>query len=503
MTETSAAGPKTPRVTRKGTGTTVSERKLAERCEQSFLRMWSWPNVFRDTAPVQEICDLLVVFGSHIIVFSDKECAFPDTGDAATDWKRWFKKAVLASAEQAWGAERWIRSHPERVFTEATCNTRVPFEITINDKTVFHRVVVARGSAKRIEAELGGSGSLMVDSGLTGADHLPGAAAFRPYTVGHLDPSRGFVHVFDEATFDILLDALDTVDDFTRYLVKKQALFEGPVHVIACGEEDLLAHYLVGLDEDGRHGFRVPKDIDALFLDEGGWKDFEVHPERLAQEESNRISYLWDNLIDEFAKHQLQGTSLFGGNRIHEVEYPLRVMAAECRTSRRMLAKALSGALEEGNRTDRFLRVLPGAPDKPAYVFLTLKQPEGVPDDDYRAVRKRMLEAAVTVARVESAPAAACVVGIATEPLGKHGDRRSEDLAFIDAPVDDELREAARRDKEDFRVLHDPTKLRVTRAHEEEFPLKSQQSLKKGRRRNEQCPCGSGKKVKVCCGRRS
>jgi hypothetical protein len=503
VTDSTEAGSKNPKVTPKGTGTTVSERKLAKRCEQSFLRMWSWPNVFRDTSPVCEICDLLVVFGSHIIVFSDKECAFPNSGDPAIDWRRWFKKAVLASAEQAWGAERWIRSHPDRVFTDATCSVKVPFKIAINSETVFHRIVVARGSARRIEAELGGSGSLMVNSSLKGADHLPGATSFRAYAVGCLDPQRGFVHVFDEATFDILLDALDTADDFTRYLVKKQALFEGPVQIAACGEEDLLAHYLMGLDDDGHHGFRVPKGINAWFLEEGGWKAFEVHPERLAQKSADKISYIWDKLIDEFSKHQLQGTSLLGGNRIDEMEYPLRIMAAEGRTRRRMLAKALAGALKEGDGTDRFLRVMPGGARTPAYVFLTLKQPEDVPDENYRAVRRRMLEAAVTVARVDSAPNASCVVGIATEPLGKPDDRRSEDLAFIDAPVDDELKEAARRDKKEFRVLQDPKKLRVTHAHEEEFPLKDQKSLMKGRRRNERCPCGSGKKVKACCRGRS
>lgn len=246
----------------KGSGLTGSERKLVSRCESSFLRLWSWPNVFRDDAPAREICDVLVVFGNQLVIFSDKDCAFPDTGDTSVDWSRWFKKAVLASAEQVWGAERWIRSHPDRVFTDSSCRTRVPFSIDINEVTTFHRVVVARGSARRTEKAFGGSGSLMVDSKLKGTEHLPSAPGFRPFTVGNLDPSRGFIHVVDDATFDILLDTLDTIDDFTRYLSKKQALFEGPVRIIACGEEDLLARYLRGIDKDGEHGFRVPERLD-------------------------------------------------------------------------------------------------------------------------------------------------------------------------------------------------------------------------------------------------
>jgi hypothetical protein len=58
----------------------------------------------------KELCDLLVVFEDTIIIFSDKDCVFPNTGDLNIDWPRWFKHAVLKSAKQVWGAERWIRS---------------------------------------------------------------------------------------------------------------------------------------------------------------------------------------------------------------------------------------------------------------------------------------------------------------------------------------------------------------------------------------------------------
>jgi hypothetical protein len=484
----------------KGSGLTGSERKLVSRCESSFLRLWSWPNVFRDDAPAREICDVLVVFGNQLVIFSDKDCAFPDTGDTSVDWSRWFKKAVLASAEQVWGAERWIRSHPDRVFTDSSCRTRVPFSIDINEGTTFHRVVVARGSARRTEKAFGGSGSLMVDSKLKGTEHLPSAPGFRPFTVGNLDPSRGFIHVVDDATFDILLDTLDTIDDFTRYLSKKQALFEGPVRIIACGEEDLLARYLRGIDKDGEHGFRVPERFDLWALEEGGWRAFESHPERLAQKKADEISYTWDRLIDKFASHQLEGTSMAGGSDIEDVERALRIMAAEPRTHRRMLSRALLGALEAGDHSDRFHRVVPGGEGKPTYVFLTLKRPQSVTDEAYRRVRRRMLGAAITIARVESTTDASCVVGIATGPLGKPNDLQSEDLGFLEAKVDDDMREEARREQRELRIWNDPSKLRSSHAREYEYPLRGERLLKKGRSRNEQCPCGSGNKVKRCCG---
>lgn len=59
-------------------GVTDAERYLAKLCKRSFLSLWSYPGVFRDQGRVdgkgdgKEVCDLLVVFDNHIIIFSDK-----------------------------------------------------------------------------------------------------------------------------------------------------------------------------------------------------------------------------------------------------------------------------------------------------------------------------------------------------------------------------------------------------------------------------------------------
>lgn len=96
-------------------GVTGAERHLQRLCDRSFLSFWSYSGVYRDQGghtarggDGKEVCDVLVVFDKHIIIFSDKDCAFPDTGDLDLDWKRWYKKAIRNSAEQIWGAENWI-----------------------------------------------------------------------------------------------------------------------------------------------------------------------------------------------------------------------------------------------------------------------------------------------------------------------------------------------------------------------------------------------------------
>ena len=143
---------------------TPSESYLRELCNRTFLSLWSYPNPYRDQAGNgdngKEICDLLVVFENNIVIFSDKHCKFPDSDNLDLDWARWYRHAIEKSACQSWGAERWIRTHPDRVFLDAKCTKRFPLSLVTTPAAVFYRVVIAHGAAARCIRELGGSGSL-------------------------------------------------------------------------------------------------------------------------------------------------------------------------------------------------------------------------------------------------------------------------------------------------------------------------------------------------------
>jgi hypothetical protein len=101
---------------RRGKGVTKAERYLNRLCESSFLSLWSYAGVYRDqhwgsaaNKEGKELCDALVVFENDIIIFSDKDCRFSDSGDIFKDWARWYRKAIKKSADQIFGAERCIR----------------------------------------------------------------------------------------------------------------------------------------------------------------------------------------------------------------------------------------------------------------------------------------------------------------------------------------------------------------------------------------------------------
>ena len=128
------------------------------------------------------------------------------------------------------------------------------------------------------------------------------------FSIGRLSATKGFVHVIDDFSLDILLTTLDTAMDLALYLERRAAFIESGHLTFATGEEDLLAHYLRHSDNEGIHYFYVPPGTSGIGIGEGSWQTFQVHPDRLAQIEANRISYSWDRLIEEFTKHQLEGT---------------------------------------------------------------------------------------------------------------------------------------------------------------------------------------------------
>ena len=492
-------------------GATRSERRLKRLCDGTFLSMWSYPGVYRDQGDGyrrrgdgKEVCDLMVVFENHVLLFSDKECGFPDTGTLSLDWSRWYRKAISESAKQLWGAERWLRSHPGRLFADPACTQPFPIELPGTASMRVHRIVVAHGAGSRCKQHLGGSGSLMLESTLEGIGE--------PFTVGRIDPSQGFIHVLDDTSLGVVLRTLDTISDFVAYLAKKERFFLSPISIHAAGEEELLTLYLRRTGSDGQHDFVFEGEYTAVGLDEGLWEEFCTSPQRLAQLEANTISYSWDALIETFARHSFARTQHFTTHpELRDQEKLLRFLAREGRTRRRMLARTLHEMLRSTHQGYRRTRVLlPSHPGDPHVVFLLLPEESSPSYEVYREVRRGLLYACCIVTRLLF-PEALDIVGLATET--GTDTRRSEDLVYYDArqwTVETEAH--ARALREDLGLFQD---LSETRFVETEYPQVGQGTARatqtrsphpahvtKKIGRNEPCPCASGNKYKRCCGAR-
>lgn len=435
----------------RGIGTTRSEKYLAKIAERTFLNLWSYPNVYNDKKAFdkgdgKELCDLLVVCGDHVLIFSDKSIAWPDVENVDLGWARWFRRAIARSAKQIRGAQRWLREYPERVFLDPKCSQPLPINLPPLERRIVHGIVVALGAGDACKKHFaGGTGSLAIRPAQKGAAH----ASSYPFHVGDVDPTGSFIHVFDDATLDIVMGELDTITDLTEYLLKKQSLIRAPQFHGAAGEEDLLAYYMVHMNADQEHDFTKPDGTgfgpdDNFVIAQGQYARMLRARRYSAMKEANKVSYVWDELIETFTRHMLAGTTLVpeGGQFVlAEHEEAARYMALVPRHVRRMHGAAILGALEVGADKPRMVRAfLPGPKEKDrstGFFFLTLAVPKNDPPisyEDYRLVRRNLLEI-YAWSFLQRNPHLLRIIGIATESVkGRRGGGSSEDLILAEPP---------------------------------------------------------------------
>lgn len=496
-------------------GVTPTERYLTRLARRSFLRLWSYPGLYRDQGVGKrgegaELCDLLVVFERDVLIFSDKDCAFPDVEDVDVAWRRWYKRAILKSAQQTWGAERWLREHPQRVFVDRACQRPIPIALPDPAHARYHRIVIAHDTTGRRRQLTGGSGSLLVNPSIRGEEHFLGQReGGHPFAVGFVDPERPYVHVFDDVSLDIVLGSLDTVTDFLWYLQRKEALLaSGRLHG-AFGEEDLLAFYLKHTNPSGDHDFVLPDGATKVLLEEGHWADYVRRDGVRLKRRADKVSYSWDELIDHVSRDALAGTLRSTNHAtVADQERGLRALAREPRIRRRLLARSLVERVTNPPPPGRasFRTILPSFLGDPHYVFVVISPRTGVEPgsaqfERYRDHRRDLL-GLYTTAAMGHFENAVGVVGIATE--GVDGPGRSFDVVMM-------LREGwSEQADADAKLLKMEygwfQELRYSDGIEEEYPASTRppgrvfRSLVHKTKRNDPCPCGSGKKYKRCHG---
>jgi len=477
-------------------GTTESERYLGSLADRSFIDLWSYPNTFtnkkdKNGGDGKELCDLLVVCGDDVVIFSDKSIGWPAHQDLNVSWARWYRRAIGKSVDQIRGAERWLRNFPDRIFTDRLCTQQLPIDLPPPHKAQVHGIAIALGADNACKEYFGAaSGSLPIFGLLKGAEHVkPDAAAYMPFAIGDADPEGPFVHVFDKAGLDLVLTELDTISDFTRYLRERAEFIRGGHVGFVPGEAELLGLYLNYSDSKGEHRFPTASDFGAS----GGYTITLVDGDLGAlassqyktKKQADEVSYVWDRLIGLFTEHILAGTSVALSSEqpsARRAEPALRIMAKEPRTMRRALGEAFVEALKsaERERQDRFARVvlLDGSASEYGYIFLILAYPTEFELKDgyeqYRRTRAAMLETYCATVLYENRHLKR-MVGIALDASSQITGREggSEDLVVFE--VDEwtpELEAQVNQRRMQYDIL-DPKRLRKTRRHYDEYPAVS------------------------------
>jgi hypothetical protein len=460
---------------------TPSERYLSALSQRSFLSLWSFPNLYTDEGKKgekgvgRELCDLLVVFGDNVLIFSDKHCAYKDTNNVAVDWPRWYRKAVRASFSQIYGAESWLSRFPARIFLDPECSKPLPIALPDPGKRRVHRLAVTRGAMEACHAFFGAKSiaSLRISN-----DPAAGSAGYYPFTAGVGEIGKPFVHVLDEYTLDVLFKHLDTVTDFVGYLSKKESFFSAAGRLVtADGEEQLLGIYLTKLNAEGDHDIvlaePIPSDVDFIWINEGIWESVSTNKQLHMKASADEVSYTWDRLIETFVSKSdpaLIGPTVAKEDEHRNLELSLRAMASESRFSRRNLARSFRDVYERARPNRTYARVMPSHTNADlVYVLLAQGRPDDISYDEYRKYRIARLSAYVHVAPLRARHVRR-VVGIAFDSPVDPPRGGSEDLIYweIEAWTPD-LENHARETQRELGILLDEN-VQIQNYRDKEYP---------------------------------
>lgn len=392
-----------------------SEEFVFHICRETFLSLWSYVNPLGKNE--KELCDILIICEPDIIIFSVKDIKLTESEDIETDWKRWNRRAIEKSANQVYGAERWLKSVTHVIRSDGSSGIKLP----AGDEQRIHRVVVALGGKDKV-----------------------------PMVYGDL--GKGFVHVLDEISFGIILQELDTVSDFIGYLTAKEAFYKtGKETPLLAGEENLLAFYL-------QQGRRFPDKVDSVFLEPGLWEAFIKRREYIRKKEADKISYAWDALINDIGQHVMKGTLEYT-NDPDNGEIILRMMAREDRFKRRIIGKSLVEFIDRSSRNIVRSRMVP-SPSGVLYVLVAH------PHDIAREYRRAELGMRCFIARGLNKEFKT-IIGIATEQY-QPGQGHSFDLCYryiLNWTKENQAEMESLQKKTGFFL--NPAK---TESHEDEYP---------------------------------
>ena len=492
-----------PKVMRtKSSGLTNSESYLVQKCNSTFLSFWSYPNLYKKQEKAKELCDVLVIFKDHLFIFSDKTCSFGPSDDYLKEWKRWYKKAVSASAKQIYGAERWIKEYPERICMDRQCNIDFPIKIEINENTRIHRIIVAHGAKQACMDHLHGSGSLRIDTTKTIND-IQDISQDSIFTVGKINSAKGYIHILDDITLDIIMSHLDTVMDFAEYLSRKEDWIDCGNDIITNGEEDLLAYYLTNADEMSNHCFTyIENEHRYIEISERYWSKFIKSQEYKTKKQLDKSSYVWDKLVEENLKHIMDGTSDYIGSPVKNDPSLYNFFVALTRFERRFLADRFFEHRDDKQRGFFRTRLVPPLRiGYPCYFFVVFDYADlDFTIEDPIKYKMTLLSGYLKTLKLDYIHYSDFIgLIMSTDPK----DDNHLYIEHLDTKLwKEEDYKDAERIKQEYKQNGYWSAPTVTTIGASEYKQLNSKgiSIKKGRNRNKDCFCGSGRKYKRCCG---
>ncbi|CAK2701501.1 Preprotein translocase subunit SecA [Vibrio crassostreae] len=473
----------------KETSVNESEKLLSELAEGTFFSLWSYPNIYRDEGCAKnntgkEMCDLFILIGNDVIVFSDKSIEYKGKPDCQITWNRWYKKSIYASITQLHGCFSWLKNHPSRVFLDKECQKPFPFPLD-NIENIYLIAIVDDLDFRNEHI-----GNISYDFTLQNEKN-----SITPFKIG-LDAARKpFTHVLNKSIFQELLSELMTITDFTAYLKAKEKAINGGVIVTADCEDQILAAFLKNRDNTCFTGALRDKGNPYQFKS-NSFTEYKSSSSYYKLHLSHYIAM--DNLLKYLSDAIVTANVGLGKEESLEThEIAVRMLAKEPLLSRKLLAKAFEEKYLEVPNGARSSRIVPSLYyDDVTYIFVFY--PQNDEDfNEYRNTRLKINSAYALVAK-RKMPDLKKIVVISTQTQGE--DTSSEDLVYYNYERKLTTEEKLEADRIS-RKAHILDKVQETHSglFKQDNSPDRQTRLKTRYGRNEPCYCGSGKKHKKCC----
>lgn len=262
----------------------------------TYLKYWCYPNPEDEKGDKKEICDLLILFRNTSIIISVKNHHYDG------DYDRYKKKVIEKSTNQLNGAYRKLFKNVKDVFIKHPDRNIEKFDPLLYEK--IFRITINVGEQ------------------------------FEQYNLSDHVEGKGFINILDKETFEAIIEELDTVNDLTDYLIKREKLLaSGFTLNDACREKDLLALFVTNAREFPEN----VKETDGakIFTCKGAWGKYISSDAYKYKKTKDGSSYFIDQMVAKEVLKLKDGESL------------ARVLMNTTRFERRQLANNIFSLLEK------------------------------------------------------------------------------------------------------------------------------------------------------------
>lgn len=272
----------------------------------TYLKYWCYPNPKYENGDYKEICDLLILFRNTAIIISVKNHHYDGNYD------KYQKKVIKKSTKQLNGAYRKLFENSKEVRF-----THPDKEPEIFEPRLYQQIF-------RLTINVG--------------------EQFERYQLSDQVEGKGFINIFNKDTFEAIIDELDTVNDLTDYLIKREQLLSSGIKLDdSCREKDLLAIFVT----NAREFPEWVKDIesDQVAVCKGAWNKYIQSEAYHYKRRKDGPSYFIDQMVEK------EVLKISDGERL------ARELMNTTRFERRQLANDIFSLLQKYQETARNILV--------------------------------------------------------------------------------------------------------------------------------------------------